>query len=280
MKKLIALLITFIFLFDGAIYGLRVPLVCNKVRSITKSDVARWVKDVEYWSLAEYEEGLETYLNKDGPAQWPGGDRYGTVKAVFKVYPLLVSKLKIEVHPEDEWRKGFDEMRAIKKYRKRINNDFNHGGFGQVVIELYQGSEGRNLLLISEVQPSGEFRRLSVRRRHYLDIWRRQAIDKVIKWAEANNFLLFATHPNSIRDIHDRSEQEIVKNYAEPFADTANWVVRKSNLINKSRHILNPLYVYVGNPKIEANIRAERNKASMRSVPEKLKSAKRARNKI
>lgn len=274
MKKLIAIIITFIFMLEGTSYGLRVPLICNTARSITKSDVDRWVEKARYGSLFKFKDDLEKGLNKDGPVKWPGGIRYGTVKVVFKVYPCSVNRLKIEVHPEDEWKKGFDEMKTIKKYSKKRNNDFNHGGFGQVVIELYRGLEGRNFLFISEVQPSPEYRNISKTRRKHLDRWRNKAIEGIIKWAKANDFLIFAMHPRPAHDLYDLGKYELTKNYIEPFTDKTIWVTRKSE------HIVSPIYVYAGNPKIEANIRKIGNKTVKRSVSEKLKIAKSARNSL
>lgn len=146
------------------------------------------------------------------PLKFSAGARYGTVPV--RLYNNEMSTIsRINVLPDAAWASQFHELAKLQE-----NSGMGHpmpGAFGQIGVRLYLFDGGaRKAVLIEEVQPGDGYRKQTAARQHQLDGWRRWAVGRVVRWAEARGHLVFGPQ----RAMYDHlAPYEVRKNYTEVF---------------------------------------------------------------
>ncbi|MBI2167858.1 MAG: ATP-binding protein, partial [Candidatus Omnitrophica bacterium] len=171
--------------------------------------------------FADFGRELKEFLDRDGKIAWQAGrDR---VEADLKFVNL--TEIKVEIRPTPEWLERYPDVREMLK-ANQSEEGLRPGrrAFGQFVLGRYRFEDGREALMIDEIQPGDGYRRLSQKRRRRLNPWRRLALRKMAEWAKSRNLVLLAMSDEVIKTVkRSMDEYEIETNYREPFKDSNQW---------------------------------------------------------
>ncbi len=193
--------------------------------------------------ISEVTGDIQQWVESHNESSWlTTSSRYRTVQANVRAREMA-RQCRFIISPTQQWASQFPEMQRLDQQIGTFKPG--PGAFGQVVIAAYRFTEGPNqgrpFLVIEEVQPGDQYRRLSHSRRQHLGRWRVELIRRVIDLAEERNLLVFATTAETIRQVYSRipqegqlarplDEREGTVNYTEPLSDETLWENRTFNI--------------------------------------------------
>ncbi len=225
-------------------------------------EVAEPIGDFE-----EVGQGVAEWMEQNGRIELQtNSPKLGKASAFLKPSDE-VWRYKFEVRFPEEWTWS---VKGLRRLWGQPGGDIAKPGFNaawQIRIGAYRFTsgprEGMPFILIEEVQPGDEYRRVSHSIRRHLDPLLKEAVLKVAQWAESRNLLVYAATPSVMRRMIpklDRTRHEAEKYYGRrigPF-DPKVW---KSEILSIHHRMIRRVHgrhrwnAYRGNDRIERRLR-------------------------